>query len=201
MRSGAKGAGVRNGPHDVVGERAPCQGDLRVGGDAHAASDLEDPRVGGAAVEGAIGGETDVGPELVEAGGKGLSPEDAGVQLDEVGIDAAGGVGVGGLHVRDGSCHLGRSGNLHVGGVHVARDLVRGGEGAARVQDEAEAGQRIPRDGGHADVAGDDRLRHGAHARFGEDSKVSGGAEVDGSRHHCVSGARRGGMGEISCAM
>lgn len=53
-------------------------------------------------MESAIGREPDTNAVLVQARGEGLSSKEAGVQVDEVRVDAAGGVGVGSLHVPDG---------------------------------------------------------------------------------------------------
>ena len=141
---------------------------------------MKDPSVIGGAGEDAVVSESHTRTKLVEAGCGGGAPESARVEVNVVGIDAACGVVVGKLHVRDSGSQLRRGWNRKVSGVHVASDLARGSKGSSGVQALAEAGQRTLRNGTDADVAGDRRAGHSADASLGEDGKVAGRAELDG---------------------
>ena len=117
VRTSVVGGLTRDDPHDVAGKCAPGQYDPFVAFDAHVPSDLEDPRVFRGATEGAVRGEPDARRELVQAGGKGRTPERARHVFNVVGIDTAGGVGVGDAHVPNGCCHFRRGGGDVVGSV------------------------------------------------------------------------------------
>ena len=75
MRGGAKAGGTRGDPHDVLGSRTSGQDDLLPRSDGQGSSDLEDPRVGVGAVDGAVVSNRDHRIELIQASGNPLPPE------------------------------------------------------------------------------------------------------------------------------